>query len=474
MAKKSRDYWRKRFDQVEQAANNQSRAYMESLEKKYAMAMREIDAKINAWYQRIANNNEVSLTEARKLLNDSELKEFKWTVEEYIKHGEENNLTEAWTKELENASAKFHINRLEALKVEIRQQIESLSGGLVDSVDDLVKSVYTDSFYRTCFEIQKGTGIGFDVSKLDDKKVSKILSKPWSVDGENFSEKLWKNKAKLINTLDQEMSRMVLTGESPKKAIIHIKKAMETSKFAAGRLVMTEQAYFTSLAQKDGFKELNVEEYEFVGTLDNHTCDKCGELDGKHFPLEAMEVGVNAPPMHPFCRCTTCPYFDDEFTIDGYRVGRNTQTGEKNYFPANMTYNEWGERYLLSEDSIKQKKLIEKKYKDAIMNTKKELGIRGTINLNPMPIDLTEFEFDEVHTNSERKHNVDRKTAEYFMKHSRFTLERWNGQYINYYSELGAVYIDVKNKKIRTAYRKQEFDSKIKTLIEVIINGRYN
>ena len=245
MAKKSRDYWRKRFDQVEQAANNRSRAYMESLEKKYAMTMREIDSKINAWYQRIANNNEVTFTEAKKLLSASELKEFKWTVEEYIKHGEENKLTKAWIKELENASAKFHINRLEALKVEIRQQIEVLSGGLVDSVDDLVKSVYSDSFYRTCFEIQKGTGIGFDISKLDDKKVSKLLSKPWSVDGENFSDKLWKNKAKLINTLDQEMSRMVLTGESPKKAIIHIKKAMETSKFAAGRLVMTEQAYFT-------------------------------------------------------------------------------------------------------------------------------------------------------------------------------------------------------------------------------------
>lgn len=108
------------------------------------------------------------------------------------------------------------------------------------------------------------------------------------------------------------------------------------------------------------------------------------------------------------------------------------------------------------------------------MNTKKELGIRGTINLNPTSIDLTDFTFDEEHINSERKHNIDRKASEYFMKHARFTLERWNGQYINYYSESGAVYIDVKNKKIRTAFRNKEFDSKTRKLIEVIVNGRYN
>lgn len=474
MAKKNSTYWSQRFDQIEQNANNKSVKRISQLEKKYQTAARQIDEKINAWYQRLADNNGVSMTEARKLLSESELKEFKWKVEEYIKAGEENAIDQRWMKELENASAKFHINRLEALKLEARQQVEQLFADGQQSMYDMLADVYRDTFYRSCFEIQKGVGIGFDVSALDDSKVSKLLSKPWSVDGTNFSEKLWGNKVKLINNLEQELARMVLTGESPRKAIANIKKEMGSSLASAKRLVMTEQAFFTSTAQVDAYDELDVEEFEYVGTLDGKTCSDCGGLDGKHFPVTEMTIGVNAPPMHPYCRCTTCPYFDDEFTIGGYRAGRNTQTGEINYFPANMTYNEWKKRYLVNEDSIKQKKLIEKKYKDAIMNTKKELGIRGIINLNPMPIDLTEFEFDEVHINSDRKHNVDRKTAEYFMKHSRFTLERWNGQYINYYSELGAVYIDVKNKKIRTAYRKQEFDSKIKTLIEVIINGRYN
>lgn len=468
------DYWKGRFDQIEQAANNKSVRYVRKLEKKYRIAAQEIDTKINAWYQRLADNNGVSMTEARRLLTGSELKEFKWTVQDYIKAGRENAIDQSWMKELENASAKFHINRLEALKLDARHQIEQVFAGGQEDMYGVLADVYSDTFYHSCFEVQKGIGVGFDVSKLDDKQVSKLINKPWSVTGENFSTNIWKNKTKLINTLDQELSRMILTGETPQKAIQNIKKAMNTSLSNAKRLVLTEQAYFTSIAQKDAYGELDVEEYEFVGTLDGRTCDDCGKLDGEHFPLSEISPGVNAPPMHPYCRCTICPYFDDEFTIDGYRVGRNTKTGEINYFPSDMTYGEWKNRYLVSEDHIKQKKLIEKKHKDDIMNTKKELGVKGTINLNPTPIDLTDFVFDDAHINSDRKHNVDRKAAEYFMKHAKFTLERWNGQYINYYSESGAVYVDVKNKKIRTSFRNKEFDTKAKKLIEVIVNGKYN
>lgn len=341
---KNSDYWKKRFDQVEQSANNKSVKYVKQLEKKYKTASQQLDNQINAWYQRLADNNEVTVTEARKLLTDSELKEFKWNVEEYIKYGQENAIDQRWLKELENASAKFHINRLEALKLEARQQIEQVFAGGQEAMFDTLADVYKDTFYRSCFEIQKGIGVGFDVSKLDDKQVSKLLMKPWSPDGENFSTKVWKNKTKLINTLDQEMSRMVLTGESPQKVIKSIKKAMDSSEYAARRLVLTEQAYFTSVAQKDAFGELDVEEFEIVATLDNKTSEKCREMDSQHFPVKDMTPGLNAPPFHVFCRTTTCPYFDDEFTVNDKRIAK----GEDGWYevPANMSYMEWKNSFV--------------------------------------------------------------------------------------------------------------------------------
>lgn len=368
---KSSEYWKGRFDQVEQAANTKSVKYTKELEKKYQAAAKDLDGQINAWYQRIADNNGVSITEARKMLTDSELKEFKWSVEEYIKYGQENAIDQRWMKELENASAKFHINRLEALKLEARQQVEQLFAGGQESMFDVLGDIYKETFYKSCFEIQKGVGVGFDVSKLDDGQVSKILSKPWSVDGTNFSEKLWGNKRKLINTLDQELSRMILTGESPQKAIQNIRKTMDTSLYAAKRLVLTESAYFTTLAQKDCFNELDVEEYEIVATLDNRTSDICQEMDGKHFPVSEMSPGVNAPPFHVFCRSTTCPYFDDEFSAEDMRVARDDE-GNIYEVPANMKYPEWKKSFVDggSKDDLKPI-TSEKQIKDVPMSVER-------------------------------------------------------------------------------------------------------
>ena len=180
MATKNSRYWAGRFDQVEQAANNKAVAYTRKLEKKYQKAAQELDGKINAWYQRIAKNNNVSMTEAKRLLSKSELSEFKWTVQQYIEYGQQNAIDQSWMKELENASAKFHISRLEALKLECRQQIEAALANGQQSMFDTLADVYKDTFYHSCFEIQKGVGVGFDVSKIDDKQVSKLLNKPWS------------------------------------------------------------------------------------------------------------------------------------------------------------------------------------------------------------------------------------------------------------------------------------------------------
>ena len=51
-----KDYWKGRFDQIEQAANNQAVDYYHKLERKYEKAMRNVEKKIAVWYQRFAAN----------------------------------------------------------------------------------------------------------------------------------------------------------------------------------------------------------------------------------------------------------------------------------------------------------------------------------------------------------------------------------------------------------------------------------
>lgn len=81
---------------MEDALLDQSYGYVENLDDQFRVAQAEIERQLSAWYQRFADNNEVTLAEAKRLLTSGELEEFRWTVEEYIRHGEENALTGAW------------------------------------------------------------------------------------------------------------------------------------------------------------------------------------------------------------------------------------------------------------------------------------------------------------------------------------------------------------------------------------------
>lgn len=338
------NYWKSRFDAIEQNANTSATAFNRKLNRDFKRAEKTINEKIDSWYNRIAVNNKISPADARAFLSNSELKDFKLTLEEYIELS--RKCDPKWQKVLENASAKVHIQRLEAMKLEARHQIEMLMPNYQYGMNDLLYRVYEDSYYRSLFEIQKGNDIAFSVAKLDKNVIKQVLSKPWAPDGTRFSDRIWTNKTKLVNTLNNEITRLCLTGEKPDNVIRNIANTMNTSLSNAQRLVYTEQAYFTTRAECDSYSELGVDEYEIIATLDNVTCDDCGAFDGQHYSVKDLTVGVNAPPFHPNCRCTTAPCFDDNF---GLRASREDDKTVQVY-PENMTYCEWKNRFV--EDDI--------------------------------------------------------------------------------------------------------------------------
>ncbi len=342
-------YWKERFKQLEAAQNRKGADTYLEIENQYRQAQKEIEGKINTWYQRFATNNNLSMAEARRMLRDKELAELKWNVKDYIKQGQANAFNGQWIKELENASARFHISRLEALKLQTQQSLELMFGNQLDSIDTAMKRIYLDGYYHTAYELQKGFGIGWDIAGLDQKKIEKVIRKPWAVDGKNFSKRIWGNKEKLISEVHREITQDIILGRDPQKAIDNISKKMNTSKVNAGRLIMTEETYFSSAAQKDCFQDLGVEQYEIVATLDSHTSEICQNLDGQVFPMKDFEPGVTAPPFHVYCRSTTVPYFEEDFGQVGKRAARG-EDGKTYYVSADMTYKEWKKSFVDSGD----------------------------------------------------------------------------------------------------------------------------
>ena len=355
MAQKPQTYWQKRFEIYEQRSNLASQSHIKSLQKEYNAAKKAVEQDLKVFYNRLAANNDLpDSVAAKKLLDKNELADFKMTLAQYTQMAKENGITGDFTKQLENASLKYRISRLEAMKIQLEQKATMLMHSEKAGLEKFAKSAYENAYYNGGFEIAKGTGVGKSLFQIDDKKINTVIHRPWAADGKNFSERVWgQHRPQLVKNLHRSLTDSLARGTGPDQAIAAISHDFDVSLSAAARIVQTEEAYFSSVAQRDVFAELDVEQYQIIATLDGHTSDICQDLDGKVFKMDEYEAGVTAPPFHPRCRTTTAPYFDDE--VDATRAARDPETGQTVQVPADMTYQEWKDSYTIDPATGKTK-----------------------------------------------------------------------------------------------------------------------
>ena len=142
---------------------------------------------------------------------------------------------------------------------------------------------------------------------------------------------------------------------------------------------------------------------------------------------------------------------------DEQRAARD-KDGKTVMVDGDLNYEEWYNKYVDNSPIMR------------LNSIKKENGIRGDVNLYKRKINLSEYAFDDGHINKDRKHNVNKEDAIRFYKQSKFSLTRWKGRFVNFYSEEGAVFVDVKNKEIKTAFFKEEYDENAKKMMGVFSN----
>lgn len=320
--------------------------YFNELAQAYERASRDTQKVIIQLYNKLAANNKISMKEAKKLLTSNELKEFRWSVNEYIEYARLHSLDETWITKLENAGLKYRISRLEAMRVQMQNSVEVLMATELDGITELMSDIYTESYYRTGHALQTGLGIGYSFAALDTKQVELIIHKPWVSDGSNFSERIWgKHRPQLINELHTGLTQAIIRGQSTDKLVDHITKRFDVAKSRAENLVRTERAFFSNVAMQKSYEELGVDYQQFCATLDLRTSEMCREMDGTIIATKDIDIGVNAPPLHCRCRSVMIPYIEGNIK---QRAARN-KDGKTIYVDGNMTYKEWYKQFVEGE-----------------------------------------------------------------------------------------------------------------------------
>ena len=342
----SNNYWIDRFTAEENRINELSKEQVKEAKRQYDIALKNVNQKIYEFYAKYAKDNNISMYEAKQRFNKKELKEFKMSLSEYVRKGQSLNISpnDNIVKELKNASSRVHIERLEALKIEIKAEIDLLSKTMENNLDKHLREVYRDTYYRSVYNIQKGLDKFSNIEKLNPELIESLVYKPWTKDNTNWSKRIWGNDSKLVNTLHTNLTQNIITGKPLKEVINTIAERFNVEKNIASRLIMTESAAYHSKAKERCMKDLGCEKYEVIATLDDRTSSICRSMDGKVFDMKDYQVGVTASPFHANCRTVTAPYYDK---IDGDINLRASRTKDDDYELVDVKdYQDWYDNYV--------------------------------------------------------------------------------------------------------------------------------
>ena len=347
---KNNDYWRKRFLYNQIFNAKRMNIVSEEYTELFKGLIKELNREITYWYLQFAKDGELTSLKSKKMLNQSQLKQIKTDVYDFIKKAK-NNIDDKYTKELDYIYHRVKLNRLELLRSIIDMELIELYHKLDTNFKKELEETYKEAQGRTVYEISKGNNKLIEWSLPTKEMIDTILLNPWASDGRNFSDTLWTNKAKLLNALETELRKGFVMGKSIEQItkamrdkIYNPKQRTTTAEYQVRRVAHTEIAHFAEEAKTKVLKDLDVKKYEIDATLDSHTCSVCGSKDKKVYSYDDRIEGVNAPVFHPFCRCTTAPYFPDDFE-DSKRFARD-KDGKPIYVPNSMKYSEYYDKYL--------------------------------------------------------------------------------------------------------------------------------
>ena len=250
-------------------------------------------------------------------------KEAKKTISELvIKSKDEKSFLKAIEKEDEIIKKLFTVNKSE----------------IVNFFKGNIKNTYA----KYNFEIAKQNGGVATFVKKNEKLIDKITNETFK--GSDFSKRFWKQEEETKKQLKKVMldgqSKMLSNRQMARK----LSEKLDVSRYRCETLIRTETARIYSEIEKESYVDSGIKQYEFIATLDGRTSEICKEKDLSIFLVSEMEVGTNAPPMHPNCRSDTVPYFDFGFTG---RMGRNLENGKSEYMDSSIkTYKDYENKYI--------------------------------------------------------------------------------------------------------------------------------
>lgn len=316
----SNNYWRRREEENLRANRKTEAEYEKAINDTYKYMLDQIQKEINGFYAKYARAEGITLSEAKRRVSKIDIEEYGRKAARYVKT---KDFSKQANDEMRLYNATMKINRLELLKANIGLE-------LVAGFDELQKYFEEKLTNRTMDEFKRQSGILGRTVQNNEKAAHAIVNA--SFKNATYSDRIWMYQGMLKAELDSLLKTGLIQGKHPTELARHLQKRFGVNAYNANRLMTTELARVQTEAQKQSFIRNGFTQYTFlaIGTA----CEACRALNEKHFDIDKMMPGENAPPMHPNCRCSVAAYMDSE----EYEAWIET------YKEHGMSFEEWKQR----------------------------------------------------------------------------------------------------------------------------------
>lgn len=347
MRLKSRDYWELRKAELMHTQIERADITFEEISKVYDESKKYIEKNVKGIFNKFSLEYGLTKKEAEQVVNLMRSKKARNLVPA-LNLAPMSERVQRVLNDLNSPAYVSRINRLQKLIDEIDNVQRYIAKHEISKTTDLYKDVAKHGYYNNIHQMQIQTGIGFSFNALDEDLVERLIKTPWN--GRNYSERIWNNTRKLSETLKDEVLQAVLTGKKEKDVTDGLINRFNVGEFESKRLIRTETAHINNEMEALSYEEADIEKYRFVAVLDTRTSHICREHDYKVYKVSERQVGVNYPPLHPFCRSTTIAVFDDEDLTELSRRARDPKTGKTTTIPGDMDYEDWYDEYVVKAE----------------------------------------------------------------------------------------------------------------------------
>jgi len=176
---------------------------------------------------------------------------------------------------------------------------KTLGEAEVKTATSILEKAYADTYYKNAFIMDSGLKVDLKFDILRKEFIDAAVNTKFA--DELFSDRIWTNKADMIDMLQTSLIDTMQGKTTIDKAGRNIRDTFNVSAYESQRLIRTENARIQSQASIDIAKNTGVKQHMWSATLDMKTNSKDASLDGKIYNIGDPKEPEN--PLHPNCRC---------------------------------------------------------------------------------------------------------------------------------------------------------------------------